>query len=255
MRCEDCSPKEGWSLIGTDLVLRSWTKTVTTCRRVCSTWWMSGSTSWKQSFTQLFREWWRKFLKSWSSFHSHWSGCRSVWWNRTWHAAVPQIQEQIVDDMKVIHPSKALATAHSGEDRGCAHVAEYRGNFGSCANHSPKMCFEANWRGREICVDLKCWWQTRWDRWEEKEIIDVEGHGHAPYMWVERPQQSSVWGWTCEKRWPRDWGVTVSKRLTDFSVGWALRRSDIQHNRRKTWNLRPSRARSRLKWWYWLTCE
>ena len=28
--------------------------------------------------------------------------------------------------------------------------------------------------------------------------------------------------------------VTVSKRLTDFSVGWALRRSDIQHSRRKT---------------------
>ena len=26
--------------------------------------------------------------------------------------------------------------------------------------------------------------------------------------------------------------VTVSKRLTDFSVGWALRRSDIQHNRK-----------------------
>ena len=28
--------------------------------------------------------------------------------------------------------------------------------------------------------------------------------------------------------------VTVSKRLTDFSVLWALRRSDIQHSRRKT---------------------
>ena len=26
--------------------------------------------------------------------------------------------------------------------------------------------------------------------------------------------------------------VTVSKRLTEFSVGWALRRSDIQHSRK-----------------------
>ena len=42
-------------------------------------------------------------------------------------------------------------------------------------------------------------------------------------------------------------GVTVFKRLTDFSVGWALRRSDIQHSRRKTWKLRHSRKRSRLK--------
>ena len=39
------------------------------------------------------------------------------------HATFPQILDQIVDDLKVIHPSKALATAHSGEDRGCAHVA------------------------------------------------------------------------------------------------------------------------------------
>ena len=184
---------------------RTWSFGPQRRRWVCSTWLRSGGTSWKNSSTQLFREWWRKFLKSWSSFHSHRSRYRIVWWNRTRHAAVPQIQKQNVDDMKVIHPSKALATAHSGEERGCAHVSEFTGNFGSCANNSTKVCFEANWRRREIHVDLKCWWQTRWDRWEEKEILDLEGHGHAPCTWVERAQQSSVWGWTCEKRWPQDW--------------------------------------------------
>ena len=36
---------------------------------------------------------------------------------------------------------------------------------------------------------------------------------------------------------------------------WSRRRSDIQRSWRKTWKLRPSRTRSRWKWWCWLTCE
>ena len=107
----------------------------------------------------------------------------------------------------------------SRQDRRCAHVSVYKGNCRPCANHATRACSDATWRQREICVDPKCWWQTRWDRREEKEFLDVEGHEDAHHRWVHREQQRSDWGWTCAEHRPQYWGATVSKRLTDLSIG------------------------------------
>ena len=153
--------------------------------------------------------------------------------------AVHQIQEN--RRSREGNPSRGRATAHSGAERGCAHVSECQGLRGSCSIHFTGACSE---RSVEQIVDGPCIQNLSMVRHvccsrrltshfmrptKRKKTLEVEEHVHAPHCVVDR--EWSDRGWSCDGRCRQD--LRRSRRLIRQSW-WSRRSSDTHRNRRKS---------------------